>query len=314
MTAPDNKYQGDHQHRAGVGGVNSQRIQGSRFEGVSPTPLAIEVMTDVSTGAEVHLTGLPPDSFFNQQAHELENTNTLEAVITGVTAVLRRILGIEKVYVENIDNLKRVLKVRGMDHIQYPRTSISFDSLEVPTEALHGGVAMKHHGLTTPVRGIAQRRLDRIRWIPQRLSLRVLYLDSDYIKTLRMSQQYLKAAGMRSFNLEVKFANGVTHRLHIDAAMSATVGALEFDGSPDPGTSTLEFSLDITTNVISIIKDEPVNKVDIEAGFTDDDVGLNVEAVISTEPELSLAQQTAKLFESVDSIDAQFPPITRRTI
>jgi len=74
-------------------------------------------------------------------------------------------------------------------------------------------------------------------------------------------------AGMRSFNLEVKFANGVTHRLHIDANMSATVGAIEFDGSPDPGSSTLEFSMDIGTNVISIIADEPLETVDFDAGL-----------------------------------------------
>ena len=148
----DNKYTGDHQHRAGVGGVSSQRIASKEFEGVNPTPLSIEVMKDVSTGAEVHLSGLPPDSFFNQTANEIENTDTITAVITGVQAVLKRAIGIDKVFVENIDNLKRVLKVRGASYIQYPRTSISFDTLDVPTEELHGGVAMKHHGMVTPVR------------------------------------------------------------------------------------------------------------------------------------------------------------------
>lgn len=310
----DNKYTGDHQHRAGVGGVSSQRVASKEFEGVNPTPLSIEVMKDVSTGAEVHLSGLPPDSFFNQTANEIENTDTITAVITGVQAVLKRAIGIDKVFVENIDNLKRVLKVRGASYIQYPRTSISFDTLDVPTEELHGGVAMKHHGMVTPVRGIAQRRVDRMRWIPQKITLRVLHIDSDYLRVLRKSQQYLMFSGMRSFNLEVKFANGVTHRLHIDANMSATVGAIEFDGSPDPGSSTLEFSMDIGTNVISIIADEPVETVDFDAGFTDTGESYAPEAKISTEPQITPAQALERLLQDADAVDALYPPFVKRTI
>lgn len=79
--------------------------------------------------------------------------------------------------------------------------------------------------------------------------------------------------------------------------MSATVGAIEFDGSPDPGSSTLEFSMDIGTNVISIIADEPLETVDFDAGFTDTGESYAPEAKISTEPQITPAQALERLLQ-----------------
>jgi hypothetical protein len=96
--------------------------------------------------------------------------------------------------------------------------------------------------------------------------------------------------------------------------MSATVGAIEFDGSPDPGSSTLEFSMDIGTNVISIIADEPLETVDFDAGFTDTGESYAPEAKISTEPQITPAQALERLLQDADAVDALYPPFVKRTI